>query len=111
MVTLLLRITPGPPFFAQSYLLALGRVPFGSYMLVSVLVAWTLSAPVIILGDSLVSGSAGKFVFGLLVIVAAVIVFRLVRKRVARRHPEAVAEAAGEDAEAAAPATRESTPP
>ena len=36
MVAWLLRVTPGPPFFMQSYLLALGGVPFGIYMIVSV---------------------------------------------------------------------------
>lgn len=98
MVTLVLRITPGPPFFAQSYLLALGRVPFGSYMLVSVAVACSLAAPVIYLGDSLTSGGYGKLVFGVLFIVAVFLIFRLVRQRVAQRHPAAVAEMAGENA-------------
>ena len=34
-VTLLFRITPGPPFFLQSYLLGLGRVAFLTYLWVS----------------------------------------------------------------------------
>ena len=33
-VTLLVRITPGPPFFVQSYLLGLGKVAFPTYMVV-----------------------------------------------------------------------------
>lgn len=96
VVALLLRITPGPPFFVQSYLLALGRVPFGVYMVVSVAVAFPLSAPVIYFGDSLAAGSSGKLVFGVLFIIAVALIIRLVRKRVAQRHPTAVAEAAGE---------------
>jgi uncharacterized membrane protein YdjX (TVP38/TMEM64 family) len=95
-VTLLLRITPGPPFFAQSYLLALGRVPFGSYMLVSCLVSWAMGGGVVIFGDSLFKGSSGMVLFGLMLVVGMVIAVRLVRRRLLQRRPEVVAEAMGE---------------
>jgi uncharacterized membrane protein YdjX (TVP38/TMEM64 family) len=94
-ITLLVRITPGPPFFAQSYVLALGRVPFGSYMIVSCAVAWTLGAGVIVLGDSLASGRGGMLLFGLMLVVAVVIGVRIVRRYLQQRRPEVVAEAAG----------------
>lgn len=81
MVALLLRITPGPPFFVQSYLLALGGLPFGIYMVVSVAVAWLLGGAVVIFGETLLSGSAGKILIGVSVVVAVVVVIRLVRKR------------------------------
>ncbi len=101
MVTLLLRIAVGPPFFAQSYLLALGRVPFGSYMLVSCPVAWALGGGMIVFGDSLATGSAGKLIFGIMLVVAVGIVVHMMRKRLQERRPAAVAEAAGEPIEPA----------
>jgi uncharacterized membrane protein YdjX (TVP38/TMEM64 family) len=85
MVAVLLRVTPGPPFFLQSYLLALGGLPFGIYMVVSVAVAWLMGGAVVIFGESLLSGSAGQIVIGICVVVAAVLVIRLVRQRLQAR--------------------------
>ena len=39
-LTLLCRITPGPPFFVQNYLLGLAKIPFWTYLWVS----WLISA-------------------------------------------------------------------
>lgn len=96
MVTLLLRITVGPPFFAQNYLLALGRVPFGVYMLVSCPIVWLLAGGTIVFGDSLITGSGGKLVFGLTLVTAVAIFVHLLRKRLTERRPAAADEAAGE---------------
>ena len=38
-VAILLRVTPGPPFFLQSAILGLAQVPVRVYVIVSVLVA------------------------------------------------------------------------
>ena len=55
-VTLLVRIVPGPAFFLQSYLLGLARVPFGVYMMVSMIVTAAYTAAMVLLGDGLVRG-------------------------------------------------------
>ncbi len=52
--TLALRLVPGPPFFLQSYLLGLARVPFVTYMLVSTLVPASYLIATIVLADALV---------------------------------------------------------
>jgi uncharacterized membrane protein YdjX (TVP38/TMEM64 family) len=55
-VILAVRITPGPPFFVQSYFLGLARVPFAAYMLVSTLVPAGQIAAIVLLGNALVEG-------------------------------------------------------
>lgn len=50
---LLLRIVPGTPFFLQTLILGLARVPFGAYMLVSALVPSAYITAIIVLGDGL----------------------------------------------------------
>lgn len=96
LVTVLLRVTPGPPFFAQSYLLALGGVPFGIYMIVSVAVSWTYGAAFIIFGETLLSGSASKLITGVVVVIAVVVIIRLLRQRLEAKAAAALA-ASGSD--------------
>ncbi|MDB6128836.1 MAG: associated Golgi protein [Verrucomicrobia bacterium] len=55
-VSLLVRIVPGPPFFLQSYLLGLARVPFGVYMTVSTIVPAAYISAMVLLGDGLMRG-------------------------------------------------------
>lgn len=85
VVTLLLRITPGPPFFMQHYLLALGRVPFPTYMIVSVPVCGLLAAAFVGAGAGLTSGSVVNLILGLFVLIAIILGVRLGRKYLQRR--------------------------
>ncbi|MFA5057847.1 MAG: hypothetical protein WC485_07010 [Opitutaceae bacterium] len=79
-VTLLLRITPGPPFFLQSYLLGLGRVAFLTYMWVSWSVAMAYGVGFVVFGDAIMHGRARMAILGMSLLVTAVIVVHLVRK-------------------------------
>ena len=89
MATLLLRITPGPPFFMQHYLLALGRVPFGIYLAVSIPVCGLLASAFVAASagakSSLTSGSVHQLVIGLVVLVAIVAGVRFLRGYLQRR--------------------------
>jgi uncharacterized membrane protein YdjX (TVP38/TMEM64 family) len=84
-ITLLVRITPGPPFFVQHCLLALAGIPFGTYMLVSVPVCGLLAVAAVAAGAGLTSGSTVGLIVGGFVLVAAIIGIRLVRRAVQRR--------------------------
>lgn len=93
MATLLLRIVPGPPFFLQSYLLALIGVPFGIYMLVSTLVPFGYMASIVLFGDAIARGDpwAAGGAAGLFFIVGAII--HQLRRRWAKNaapHPEPI---------------------
>jgi len=79
-VTLLLRITPGPPFFLQSYLLGLGKVSFVTYMWVSWSVAMVYGVGFVIFGDAIIHGKALMATTGVSLLIAAGIIVHLVRK-------------------------------
>ena len=72
-VILLLRATPGVPFFVQNYLLGLAEVPFGRFLLISCLISVPYNAGFVLFGDALLHGK-GKIMLvavGLLVTLAA----------------------------------------
>jgi len=89
---LLVRIVPGTPFFLQSYLLGLARVPFGIYMVVSSLVPAAYIIGTILAGDALMRGDKGALAAaGLVFALAAVGLHRLRKKLQAARRARAVA--------------------
>ncbi|PAW80691.1 MAG: hypothetical protein B9S27_05635 [Opitutia bacterium Tous-C8FEB] len=78
---ILVRVTPGPPFFVQNYLLGLADVPFGRYLGWSVLVQGAFGTGVMLFGDALAQGR-GRIAF-----LAAGLLFGLVfATRMVRRH-------------------------
>lgn len=84
-VTLLVRLTPGPPLFIQGYLLGLAEVPFGLYMLVSwpIQAAWGVGA--IVLGQGILNGNFKLAAAGLAVIVVVVAALQWLRKKYSKR--------------------------
>ena len=84
-VTMLVRLTPGPPYALQACLLGLAEVPFRIYLLVSwlAMVPWTVGG--IILGKGLFSGKFGPVVIGIGVLIVAVILVQLIRRKYARK--------------------------
>jgi len=83
-IALLVRVTPGPPFFIQSYLLGLTRVPLGIYLVCSLGVAWVYSTGLVIFGDALLHGRGRMVLLALSVIVVAVAGTHLLKKRAGR---------------------------
>jgi len=90
-ITLLVRVTPGPPFPVQSYVLGLAGVPFSIYMVISMLVASVFAIGMIFFGESLMHGSSGLLVAGVSMLIAAFVAIRLVRGMVQRRAARASA--------------------
>lgn len=84
-VTLLLRITPGPPFFVQNYILGLAEIPFKIYILVSVAVVSLNATGFVIFGKSIAEGKGGNIVFGVCLLIAAGLILHLVRKHLAKK--------------------------
>ncbi len=84
-IALAIRLTPGPPFFMQSYMLGLAEVPFRLYMIVSWLciLPWAIGA--IVLGKGIFNGNFKMVIYGVGVIVAATVVVHTVRKRYVNR--------------------------
>ena len=85
MFVFLVRVTPGPPYVFQSFLLGLAEVPFGLYLGISWLIATTNISLVIIFGDALFKGHGKTALAALLGVVLAVAAVKLVRRRLAAR--------------------------
>ena len=84
--TLIVRLTPGPPFWAQSYLLGLMRVPLAPYLVVSTLVMAGYIVALVCGGEALMSGNGRLGFMAAVVLVVSIAVLQLLRQRAARRH-------------------------
>jgi uncharacterized membrane protein YdjX (TVP38/TMEM64 family) len=88
-LTLLCRITPGPPFFVQNYLLGLAEVPVWTYLWVSWAIAATYSVAMVVFGDSLMQGSGKVVFFAVSIFIAIAVAIKWVRRRYTRKKAEA----------------------
>lgn len=82
---ILLRVTPGVPFFVQNYLAGLGEVPFGRYFLISGLIVWPLNTAFLLFGDALLHGKGKVALLSLCGVVALTTLLHLVRRHYERR--------------------------
>jgi len=82
-ITLVLRLTPGPPFFMQSYILGLAEVPFRLYMVVSFLCTIPWAVAFVVLGKGIFNGNFQMVLYGVGVIVVASVCVHWIRKRYA----------------------------
>jgi uncharacterized membrane protein YdjX (TVP38/TMEM64 family) len=88
-LTLLCRITPGPPFFVQGYLLGLAEVNFWIYFWVSWAISALYSVAMVVFGGSLMQGN-GKVVFiAVSVFVAVAVAIKWMQRRYSRKNAEA----------------------
>jgi uncharacterized membrane protein YdjX (TVP38/TMEM64 family) len=69
-VALLVRLTPGPPYFLQGYILGLAEVPMRLFMVVSWLAVLPITIAVVLLGKAAREGNVTKIgaVMGLMVV-------------------------------------------
>ncbi len=77
---ILMRVTPGLPFPVQNYILGLARVPFGRYLLLSLLCSGPINTAFVLFGDALLQGKGRTALISLLAILALAVATHLVRK-------------------------------
>lgn len=82
-VACMLRVTPGIPLFVQNYTLGLLGVPMGTYLLISVPLNGLFVVGFVLTGGAFFEGRAGLVIAGLGVLVATLLLFRLIRSRMA----------------------------
>lgn len=82
---IVLRATPGIPFFAQNYLAGLAEVPFGRYLLISGIFVWPMNAAFLLFGDALLQGKGKVALACLGAVIAFTAAVHLVRRRYERR--------------------------
>jgi uncharacterized membrane protein YdjX (TVP38/TMEM64 family) len=84
-LVVLMRVTPGIPFFMQNYLAGLAEVPFGKYFVVSLIITWPINTAFMLFGDALLHGKGKLALLGLCAVLALSAGTHLVRKHYARR--------------------------
>ena len=82
---LIVRLTPGPPYWLQSYLLGLMRVPLGAYLMVSLLVMTGFVVAMVFGGEAIAHGNGRLAVMAIAVLAVSIAVTQLLRQRAARR--------------------------
>jgi uncharacterized membrane protein YdjX (TVP38/TMEM64 family) len=97
-LTILVRVTPGPPFFVQGYLLGLAGVPFRIYLVVSLLIAVPQAIALILFGDALAQGKGKITMLALSLVVALSVGVQWLRRRYARKAKAATAIGEGNEA-------------
>jgi uncharacterized membrane protein YdjX (TVP38/TMEM64 family) len=85
LFTVLVRITPGPPYVFQSFLLGLAGVPFWTYLAISWAICTVNICLVIVFGDALAQGKGKVALLALAGVVLVVVAVKLVRRRLAKR--------------------------
>ena len=81
LAIIVLRTVPVTPFCVQSIILGLARVPFGPYMLVSVVVPSIYATAMILLGDALMRGDRWAIAGAAAIFVVVGAVLHIIRKR------------------------------
>ncbi len=84
-LALIVRLTPGPPFWVQSYLLGLIRVPLVPYLVVSLLVMAGYIVAIVAGGEAVMEGNGRLAFVAMGVLVISVAALQLLRQRTARR--------------------------
>ncbi len=84
-LTVLVRVTPGPPFIMQSYLLSLAGVSFGVYMAISWVITSAYAFAMIIFGDALAQGRGKNAFIAVSLFIALTVGVHFVRRHFARR--------------------------
>jgi len=84
-ITLLLRITPGPPFFLQSYLLGLAGVRFLPYLWISWVISIVYATGFIVFGDAILHGKGMVAFYGLSGLFAVGLIVHLLRRHYGKK--------------------------
>lgn len=86
MLTVLVRVTPGLPYFAQGFVLGLAEVPFRIYLPISFAIQYAFALGFLIFGKALMTGRVGMIVAAVAILAAAAIAIKLLRRHYARRN-------------------------
>ena len=84
-ITLLLRITPGPPFFIQGCLLGMAEIRFFTYLWISWVIAMAYASGLIVFGDAILHGKGKLAFFGLSALVAVALMVHLLRRHYGKK--------------------------
>lgn len=84
MFVFLVRVTPGPPYVFQNFLLGLAGVPFRVYFWISWVISSASVSLFVVFGDAVMKGRGKVALLALAGVVGVVAVLKFARGRVAR---------------------------
>jgi len=82
---LVLKLTPGIPYFIQNYICGFARVPFRLYLPVGLLCNGIIGAGIVLGGAGLGNGRIGPLLTGISVAALGIVLARWLRERLAKR--------------------------
>jgi uncharacterized membrane protein YdjX (TVP38/TMEM64 family) len=92
-LVILVRVTPGPPYVLQNFLLGMARIPFVLYFTISWLVVCAYTTAFILFGDALAQGKGRGVLVAVSLIIALTVGVKFLRKRMERKKATEVVEA------------------
>jgi uncharacterized membrane protein YdjX (TVP38/TMEM64 family) len=91
---LIMRLTPGIPFFLQNYLLGFLRAPFVLYLPISILCNGIIGTGVVLSGVGLADGNLMPVITGVSLIAVGIVLTQLIRRWLAKKRPGKVVDPA-----------------
>ena len=80
-IAIIIRLTPGIPFFLQNYFLGVSRVPFGKYIVISMGIQAMYTTAFVVGGGAIFEGKAGLGIAAICIFIIIGIVVQWLRKR------------------------------
>lgn len=90
-LAIIVRVTPGSPFFVQNYLLGLANVPLGKYLLISCIVQAIYTPAFVLFGDALLHGKGKMALLAVSLLVVALVITHWARKHYGKKKKGAAA--------------------
>jgi len=84
-LTILARVTPGPPFVLQSVMLGLAQINFRIYMIGSVLISAVYGTVFVVFGEALLAGKGKMIVLGISAMAALSVGAHLLQRHLNRK--------------------------
>lgn len=88
-VVILVRVTPGPPYALQNYLLGLAGIPFSAYFLTSWVITSLYSCAFVIFGDAIMQGRGRMALLAFSLFTALTVAVQLLRRHYQKRAKKA----------------------
>ena len=85
VLVFLVRVTPGPPYVLQSYLLGLAGIPFVTYFIISWIISSSYACAFVLFGDALMHGRGKMALMAIGLFVVLTVGVQLLRRKYARK--------------------------
>ena len=85
VLVFLVRVTPGPPYVLQSYLLGLAGIPFVTYFIISWIIYSSYACAFVLFGDALMHGRGNMALMAIGLFVVLTVGVQLLRRKYARK--------------------------